>query len=115
MGWKTIRLELGITDGFPNGSAARAYLLRLPLDSDGRIEEGSLSLTPARATVRRHWPNQADRNGRLVRVGEGWGFSYGSGDAPCPLGIEAFMPGAQILVDEGEGRSLPYRVTSCEG
>ena len=38
MTWKTIRLELARTPEFPEGSAAHAYVLRLPIDDDGYIE-----------------------------------------------------------------------------
>jgi hypothetical protein len=42
MTWKSIRLELARTKEFPEGSASRAYLLRLPLDDRGRIYESAL-------------------------------------------------------------------------
>ena len=51
MNWKAIRLELARTSDFPNGSASRAYLMRLPLRDDGAIDEGALDEAPEQATV----------------------------------------------------------------
>ena len=42
MNWRSIRLELARTKEFPEGSASRAYLLRLPLDEKGLIDEQAL-------------------------------------------------------------------------
>ena len=75
MSWKNVRLELAGTHDFPNGSAGRAYLLRLPLDERGLIDERLIVQFPQRATVRRHWPNEPERNGYLVRKPHGWSFS----------------------------------------
>src|SRR5580765_7738714 len=58
MNWKSIRLELARTPEFPEGSASRAFLLHLPLDQDGLIDEEVLRDAPARATVHRFWPNE---------------------------------------------------------
>ena len=69
MTWKSVRLELAKTREFPNGSASRAYLLRLPLTDDGRIDEVALEELPDQATVRRLWPSEADVSGHLVRDG----------------------------------------------
>ena len=60
MNWKRIRLELARTEGFPEGSANRAYLLRLPLDSNGFIDEAARSNRPRWATVRRFWPSERE-------------------------------------------------------
>ena len=43
MTWQSIRLELARTPDFPDGSASRAYLLRLPLHRDGLIDEEALA------------------------------------------------------------------------
>ena len=42
MTWKTIRLQLARTPKFPQGSAAHAYVLRLPIDDNGMIERGEM-------------------------------------------------------------------------
>lgn len=119
MNWKTVRLELARTREFPNGSAARAYLLRLPLEPCGAIDEVLVQQHPERATVRRHWPNQADCDGYLVRRPSGWAFSYALGaevdESLCHLDAANFEIGAQVQVLEVNGERLPYRVASCAG
>lgn len=110
MTWKSVRLELAKTREFPNGSASRAYLLRLPLTDDGRIDEAALDALPDQATVRRLWPSEADVSGHLVRNGRGWAFLARQGHEavfafdPPPLKV-----GETIELVE-RGRTLPFRV-----
>jgi hypothetical protein len=119
MSWKTVRLELARAPGFPNGSASRAYLLHLPLDNEGLLDEDALSRQPALATVRRHWPNERDRSGYLVRKGRGWAFSYALGEADDEdlfhLETHRLKPGEYVTITEPDGEKLPYRVVVCEG
>src|SRR5665647_232148 len=79
--WTLVRLELAWTPEFPEGSASRAFILRVPLDRDDLIDETSLAKAPAMATVRRFWPNEPDQTGYIVRNGSGWAFSYALGEA----------------------------------
>jgi hypothetical protein len=39
MPWKTIRLELARTPCFPEGSSVHAYVLRLPVNENGHLED----------------------------------------------------------------------------
>jgi hypothetical protein len=119
MNWKTVRLELGRTSDFPEGSASRAYLLRVPLDDSGLIDAGALGREPGHATVRRFWPNQRDMSGRLVATPEGWAVRYDPGEAPPgnPATFrldtrETMRLGACVTVTEPDGRALPFRVAS---
>ena len=117
MRWKNVRLELARTQDFPNGSAGRAYLLRVPLDDVGEIDEGTIVHNPERATVRRHWPNEPDRNGHLVRMSGGWAFSYalgdGQGDGIVHLEARPFRIGEQVMIVEPSGAKLPFKVAYC--
>ena len=113
MNWKAIRLELGRTRDFPNGSASRAYLLRLPLSPEGTIDEQALRELPEQATVRRLWPSEPDLSGHLTRVGEKWAFvaSRSGGERTVisemdPLPINE---GAMLMLRE-RGKELPFRV-----
>lgn len=119
MSWKTIGLELARTKEFPNGSPARAYRLRLPLDGDGRIVAEEFAASPALATVRRFWPNEADRAGYVIRKPGGWAFSYEVGDeddeAVFHLETHAIKLGEYVTITEAEGEKLPFRVTLCQG
>lgn len=118
MSWKSIRLELACTPDFPQGSASRAYLLRLPLGEDGRIDAGAVSEAPGLATVRRFWPNEPDRRGQVVRTAAGWTFSYvvGESDAApcCEFDPPRLVPGAQVILIEPDGSRLPFRVASMQ-
>jgi hypothetical protein len=119
MSWKTIRLELARTDRFPNGSAARAYLLRLPLDEDGLIDIAEFEARPALATVRRYWVNEADKSGYLIHKKPRWVFSYALGEADDEslfhLESHAIRLGEYITITEADGQVLPFRVARCEG
>ena len=116
MTWKTVRLELSRTRDFPKGSASRAYLLRLPLDDSGLIDESAIRQEPGHATVRRFWPNEPDRRGRLVPTPDGWAVSYdqGDGERGCVYRLEAgaVQLGGEMKVTEPDGRLLPFRVAS---
>lgn len=111
MCWKTIRLELASAPHFPNGSAARAYLLHLPLDSDGRLEEHEFARAPALATVRRHWPNERDSVGNLILNQRGWANLYGREEERifCPE-RNPLQPGQHVTVIELNGSRMRYRV-----
>jgi hypothetical protein len=118
MNWKNIRLELARTKEFPEGSVSRAYLLRLPLDDDGLIEEAAFRALPAQATVRRFWPNEADLAGYVIRTPRGWAFSYRIGDeddeAIFHLESHPLRVGEYITLTEPDGRQLPFRVASVK-
>ncbi|NNM76444.1 hypothetical protein HJG53_05955 [Sphingomonas sp. ID1715] len=119
MKWKTIRLELARSPRFPNGSASRAYLLHLPLDDEGLVDDGEFRRSPALATVRRHWPNERDRSGYVIRKPNGWAFSYAVGDADDEdlfhLESHPLKPGEYVTITEPDGDRLPYRVVAAEG
>jgi hypothetical protein len=72
--WNVVRLELARTPEFPGGSASRAFMLRVPLNKEGLIDEASLARRPAMATVRRFWPNEPDQTGYVVRKGRAGRF-----------------------------------------
>jgi hypothetical protein len=118
MSWKSIRLELARTEEFPEGSASRAFLLSLPLRDDGLIDEWALREAPARATVRRFWPNEADMSGYVVRTPQGWAFSYEVGDhddeAIFHLENHAILPGEYVTLTEPDGHLLPFKVASLK-
>ena len=114
--WKVIRLELASSWEFPRGSAGRSYLIRLPLSEDGAICADALELQPARATVRRFWPNQADMLGHLVHTPMGYAIRYdanGYDEAETSLfqfGADAIRDGEQIFLTEPDGSRLRFRV-----
>lgn len=116
MNWKSIRLELARTKEFPEGSAGRCYLLRLPVRDDGLIDEEALGDRPAQATVRRFWPNEADLSGYVIRTPKGWAFSYrpGEDDDESVFHLEShpLRIGEYVTLTEPDGQQLPFRVAS---
>lgn len=113
--WKAIRLELGRTLDFPNGSASRAYLLRAPLNAEGVIDEQAIRALPEQATVRRLWPSEPDVSGHLTRIGDKWAFVAGrSGDERAVITEMDSLPineGAMVVLRE-RGQDLPFRVAN---
>jgi hypothetical protein len=118
MNWKIIRLELARTKEFPGGSASRVYLLRLPVDEEGLIDEAALRERPAQATVRRFWPNERDMRGYVIRTPKGWAFSYRLGEeddeAIFHLETHPIRIGEYLTLTEPDGRRLPFRVASMK-
>lgn len=115
MNWKTIRLELASTPEYPAGSAGRAYLIRLPLDSTGALDEAALNRRPAQATVRRFWPCEPDRCGSVERTKVQMRLHcHGGvhGDMVSLLDQQPLRLGGQVIVTEADGLQLPFRVTS---
>lgn len=114
MTWKCIRLDLARTEDFPQGSAGRSYLLRLPLGEDGRIDEAALRGNPGHATVRRFWPSQPDMIGSVVRTASGWAFCYEPEEGERHFHFEAgpMRLGGEIVLTEPDGSPLPFRVAS---
>ena len=116
--WSIVRLELGRTPEFPEGSAARAYLLRLPLNDSGVIDPIALAQNPALGTVRRFWPNEADERGYIVRKGKGWAFSYAMGEDDDEdvfhLESHPLRIGNYVTVTEHDGERYPFRVVSAQ-
>ena len=114
--WKIIRLELARTPEFPDGSPSRAFLLRLPLFDDGLIDGDAIAQDPARATVKRLWPNEPDQQGYVIRHGPGWAFSYAVGEDDDEdlfhLESHPLRQGEYVTLTEPEGRAFPFRVMS---
>ncbi len=114
MTWYCISLELARTEDFPQGSASRCYLLRLPLTEDGLIDEAARQADPARATVRRFWPNQADLSGYVIHTPRGWAFSYRPGEeddeSVFHLETHPMRVGNYVTLTEPDGQQLPFTV-----
>ena len=116
--WNIVRLELARTPEFPAGSASRAYMLRLPLQNDGRIDEKAIAANPGMASVRRFWPNEADQQGYVLRKGNGWAFSYAIGEDDDEdvyhLESHPIRLGEYVTLTEPDGERLPFRVVRAE-
>ena len=104
-------------DGFPDGSASRAFLPRAPLDELGRIDAQAIARNPGQATVRRFWPSERDESGQLERADGAWVFRPRgmNGNQEYRLAAGPFQADAQIIVSQSDGTELPFRVVSIEG
>jgi hypothetical protein len=116
MSWNNIRLELACAREFPRGSPHRCYLLTLPLETSGLIDEELVLASPNRATVRRFWPSQADLRGNVIKTADGWAFSYESGEEAdervFDFDTHPIRVGECFTVTEPDRERLPFRVTN---
>lgn len=75
--WSRIRLELARNHQFPEGNTRHGYVLVLPLDEGGRIDEISIREAPELCTLHRFWAGEGDSVGQVVRRGSGrWAVAY---------------------------------------
>ena len=69
---------------------------------------------PARATVRRFWPNERDQSGYVILTPRGWALSYRPGEeddeALFHLETHPIRPGEYVTLTEPDGSRLPFRV-----
>ena len=116
MNWNNIRLELACAPQYPQGSPHRCYLLHLPLEASGMIDEEMVRAAPMRATVRRFWPSQPDLRGYVIRMPKGWAFTYelreGGEETTFPVDTHPIRIGECITLTEPDGGRLPFRVTN---
>lgn len=113
MNWKSIRLELGSTVEFPDGSVSRAYLLRLPLDDSDEVDRKAFAQNPARATVRRHWSTEPDQSGVLVPFNHGWAMRCDrKPDRVLQLDSKPVRLGQLVSIVEPDGSVLPFKIAS---
>ena len=116
--WSRIRLELARSPGFPAGSARHGYVLVLPLDAAGKIDEATRRKAPELCTIHRFWEGEGDTAGQLVRAGQRWAFSYSDGredDEPVPhLAEHVFRVGEYLAVREAGGAEHTCRIVAVE-
>lgn len=114
--WKSVRLELASSPGFPRGSASRAFLLRLPVLSDGSIDGEAIARTPADATVRRFWASEPDMSGQIVRERGHWLLRCAGRSERCEFVLrDDSLAVDRIMSIEGPDRlALPFRVVSMD-
>lgn len=111
--WKSIRLELASTREFPAGSVSRAYLIRLPLDDEDRVDEAAFLESPSRAMVSRYWSSEPDERGKLVKADGTWIIKCNG--KPCrrlELDRKPVRLGQQLTLLADEGEALPFRIAS---
>lgn len=116
--WHAIRLELARTPQFPNGSPARGYILHLPVGASGTIDTETLGQAPAKAIVRRFWPNEPELVGMVIAAGDDWAFSYQDGadddEALARLQNHPLVAGNYLTITEPDGDIYPYRIAEMK-
>ena len=108
-----IRLELARDHDFPQGSSRHGYVLRAPLDGQGRLDPEAWRSHATACTVERFWDGEDDRRGRLVHGRHGWIFTYGGDDEDEPLfrlADHALKEGEYLSVSEPDGVQRTFRV-----
>ncbi|HUK61316.1 MAG TPA: hypothetical protein VLV50_18945 [Stellaceae bacterium] len=117
--WRRVRLELARSHEFPEGSTRHGYVLVLPLDERGRIDEAIVRKTPELCTLHRFWEGEGDSVGQVVRRGSGrWAFAYHADradDEPVPhLPDHVFRPGEYLGVREANRTEHTLRVVAVD-
>ena len=118
MSWKRVRLELASTKGFPRGSPGRAFLLNVPINEAGCIDGAAIAQDPCRATVRRFWGSEPDTFGPIELFNGSWALRCrraASDEVMFLLDAQRLIPDRQVNVQQPDGTSLPFRVTSVRG
>jgi len=117
MHWNIVRLDLDPAPDDPDGARDRCYFLRLPLNPAGFVDQRRLREQPEAATVLRSAPDEPERTGHLAHVRDRWVISYGPDDedeALFHLETHAFRAGGHVTITGPKGRSLSFRVWSCQ-
>ena len=113
-GLSRIRLELGRTAEFPQGSAQCGYEFIAPLTLNGHIDALEWRRTKEHCGVRRFWEKDRDQHGMLKHVSHGWRFDYGDNsesDEPFfKLDAHTLVPGNYVSLREHDGVTRPFRV-----
>ncbi|MBX9933499.1 MAG: hypothetical protein K2Y56_18575 [Methylobacterium sp.] len=105
-----VTLTLARGPEHPEGSARRGYEIVAPLGPDGRLDAALWHEARNQCRVRRFWPGERDRHGRLIHRagGEGgatWLIDYedwtNEDDEPgYRLGTHAFVEGEYVSIRE---------------
>jgi len=111
-----IRLELARDHDFPEGSRLHGYVLRAPLDPQGRLDSEAWLAKPSACTVRRFWAGEDDLIGRLSHGAHGWLFTYGFDEVDEPLfrlGEHRLATGEYLSITEHDGKQRTFHVTKA--
>jgi hypothetical protein len=116
---KRIRLELGRTPEFPDGSPNYGYEFIVPLTQDDHIDADAWKKVKDHCGARRFWGDQDVEQGMLRRVGKGWRFDYDPrGDTDderfFKLDRHSLTPGNYVSITEHDGVQRPFRVVSVK-
>lgn len=118
-----ITLHLARTPEYPEGSATHGYEIVAPLDEGGHLDAHAWHNERARCHVRRFWPGEPDRVGRLVHRAGGsggatWVIDYDGGsmndreEEGYHLNTHRFVEGEYVSICHHGGEPIPYKVAA---
>jgi len=119
MGFKLVRLELGRTDKYPEGTPAKGFELVIPVDERGHLDEKTWHENQAACTVTRFGLGDFDRDGNLILTPKRqWAISYEPGEADDTpifhLETHHIQEGDYLSITDEDGVTLPFRVASVK-
>jgi hypothetical protein len=108
-------MELGRSEGFPDGSHLHGYEFVAPLTREGHIDMTAWKSAKPKCVVRRFWGDAPEETGQLRHVGRGWRFDYDAADAAndeplFKLDNHRIVPDAYLSVTEHDGVRRPFRI-----
>ncbi|MEQ8250077.1 MAG: hypothetical protein RIB41_02470 [Oceanibaculum nanhaiense] len=114
MALKKIRMELGRSAEFPEGSGDHRYEITAPLTADGHLDAEAYKQHKAECRIARFWPGEPIRQGLLIHTRKGWAFSYEKGEEDdetlYKLDRHLFKPGEYVTVAEPDGDAHTFKV-----
>ena len=119
MAWCKIKLVLGRTQAYPNGSMSHGYDIIAPLTADDHLDEAAWREDKKRSRVHRFWAGEPDEVGTLIHTRHRtWAFSYAPGeddDEPIfKLETHTFKEGEYLTITEHDGEAMPFLVANVE-
>jgi len=114
---KRVRLELGRSEEFPEGSPNHGYEFTIPLKDDGHIDLQAWEAEPQICTMVRFWGYEDDLRGQLIRTPDGeWSFSYAPGEDDDERAYHMFehvlREGEYVSITERDGTTRPFKVVT---
>ncbi len=112
-----IRLELGRTEGYPDGDPGQGYEFIAPLTEKGQIDAHAWRKARADCIVQQFEGGYPLRKGLLRHVGHGWRFDYDhlsnhDDEVFFKLDRHPLAPGRYVSIREADGLFRPFRVVS---
>ncbi|RFB76452.1 hypothetical protein DYH55_20135 [Methylovirgula sp. 4M-Z18] len=114
-----ITLHLARCPEFPEGSSERGYEFVAPLNASAHLDVEEWKHNRAQCRVRRFWPGESDRHGRLVHLGGGqggtWAVRYGGqdsseGETGVRLSTHCFAEGEYVSIRDDEGHAHTFKI-----
>lgn len=117
MSWQHIRLNLGRTATFPDGSNTHGYDIVAPITNDGSLDEAAWRKDKKRSRIRRFWHGEPDEVGNLIHTRHRtWAFSYAPGEDDDEvifhLETHKFNVGEYITITEPDGEAMPFKIVA---